>query len=375
MEKQHLTRLTELCGKAVDQGVCSGVTACVCFRQEKRWKQVFAASGRTSGEDSGSPVRPETLFDLASLTKPLCTTLGVLALASEGRLDLNAPVTALSCCRDWPEHWQQICLKDLLHHCSGLPAYREYFRDFLPVQQADNRSRLFRQVLGEKPEYARLSRCVYSDLGFLALGEIVEKVSGLPLAVFFRERLAEPLGLADRIGFRPLDRRTVPLTGASAGIAATENCPWRGRVLQGEVHDEHAWLLGGVAGHAGLFGDVGAVAGFCCLLVDCWQGRQDHPKIRGELLRQALAYRSPAGLWALGFDRPTPQTSSSGDCFSPESVGHLGFTGTSFWIDLAQEKIVILLTNRVHPSRENQQIRQFRPWFHNCVMREMLGCP
>ncbi len=372
MEKQHTERLAQLCGQAVEQRVCSGVAACVCFRQEKRWKQVLAASGRSADGASGIPVRPETLFDLASLTKPLCTTLAVLALAGEGRLDLDEPVTKLSCCRDWPEHWQQICLTDLLHHCSGLPAYREYFRDFQPVQQADNRSRLFRRVLGERPEYTRRSRCVYSDLGFLALGDIVEKVSNLPLDVFFREKLAAPLGLERQIGFRPLDGRTG--LHASAGIAATENCPWRGRTLQGEVHDEHAWLLGGVAGHAGLFGDVGAVAGFCRLLVDCWQGRQDHPNIRGETLRQALAYSSPAGLWALGFDRPTPKTSSSGDCFSPESVGHLGFTGTSFWIDPSKNKIVILLTNRVHPTRKNQQIRQFRPWFHNCVMQDVLGC-
>lgn len=306
-----------------------------------------------------------TFFDLASLTKPLCTALGFVHLAGRKKVDLNQPLSSLACCRDFPVHWQDMTLVDLLSHSSGLPAYREYYRLWNPDPFPEGREELLTLILREKPEYRRQSRCLYSDLGYMVLGYILEEATGRSLEDFFRETVATPCGLGDVIGFWPLS-----LGPGNRIAAATELCPWRRRLLIGEVHDEHAWLMGGLGGHAGLFGTAEAVAVLCMLLVDIWHQRGHHPNLDGNILRQALAYTTRGGLWALGFDRPTPGQSSSGEFFSRASLGHLGYTGTSFWMDMEREKIVVLLSNRIHPSRENKKIRQFRPFFHNHIMRE-----
>lgn len=368
MEKQQDEFLFSLCRQAVLEKVCSGASSFVAFRKKSRWKKLIAACGQTQNGREDQKLDGDTLFDLASLTKPLCTALCVAALVSKRKLDLSTPLASLLRCRDYPVHWQQIRISDLLSHSSGLPAYREYFRQFAPLQRADNQERLFSLIAREALEYECRTSCVYSDLGYMALGRIVERVAEDSLADFFRATIAGPIGLEEGLAFRPVG--AVPAQ-TRENIAATEHCPWRGRLLVGEVHDEHAWLLGGTAGHAGLFGKARAVGELCILLADIWHDRQRHPYMDSEVLRRFLDYTSPAGPWALGFDRPSAAHSSSGDCFSQTTVGHLGFTGTSFWIDLQQDKVVVLLTNRVHPSRENNKIRQFRPWFHNCIMREI----
>jgi CubicO group peptidase (beta-lactamase class C family) len=178
------------------------------------------------------------------------------------------------------------------------------------------------------------------------------------------------LGLAEDLFFLPLDR---PLAVDRTRIAATESCRWRGRTLQGEVHDEHGWLMGGVAGHAGLFGTLHGVLALGEWILDLWQGRTEHSTIPVALLRTALERQLANGTWCLGFDTPTVGSSSSGRYFSPCSVGHLGFSGTSFWIDPKRDVVVVLLTNRVHPSRENTRIRRFRPFFHDQVMACLLA--
>lgn len=365
MQKQRDDFLVSLCRQGLEDGVYGSVGAVVGYRKENTWKKIVAYCGSTRSDTGGRPVEASTFFDLASLTKPLCTALGFVHLAGKKKVDLNQSVSSLVCCRDFPAHWQNISLVDLLSHSSGLPAYREYYRKWDPAPVPDGREALLRLIVREKPEYSRQTRCLYSDLGYMVLGSILEEVAGRSLEDFFRERVADPCGLGDVIGFWPLASGPGKRT-----VAATELCPWRKRLLIGEVHDEHAWLMGGLGGHAGLFGTAEAVAALCMLLVDIWQQRGQHPSLDGHILRQALAYTTKAGLWALGFDRPTPGQSSSGDFFSPASFGHLGYTGTSFWMDMEREKIVVLLTNRVHPSRENKKIQQFRPFFHNQIMRE-----
>ena len=143
--------------------------------------------------------------------------------------------------------------------------------------------------------------------------------------------------------------------------------------MQGEAHDEHCWLMGGVAGHAGLFGTLRGVMGLCAMILDVWNNRGKASFPCGqELLREALTTRHKNGSWCLGFDTPTPGHSSSGQYFSPQSVGHLGFTGTSFWIDPLHDIAIVLLTNRVHPSRINEKIRIFRPYFHDYIMERLF---
>lgn len=374
MQKQRDVFLSALCWEGVETGVYPGAAAVVACYRKKKWKKLVASCGHTQRGGKGVAVNEQTLFDLASLTKPLCTALGFIHLAGHTDLDLTKPLAELACCRTYPAQWQGIRLVDLLSHSSGLPAYREYFKSFAPVQSQENKEGLFGLIEQEPLEYATGSQCAYSDLGYIVLGRILEKLGGSGLDAFFSKKIAGPCGLAADIGFRPIRpiRVVQRENEQEENIAATEECPWRQRLLLGEVHDEHAWLMGGTAGHAGLFGRVEAVAELCMLLVDILQARAAHPNLESHLVRAALNYKTGAGLWALGFDRPTPGQSSSGDYFSACSVGHLGYAGTSFWIDLEREIVVVLLTNRVHPSRENRKIQQFRPYFHNRIMRKMI---
>jgi len=142
----------------------------------------------------------------------------------------------------------------------------------------------------------------------------------------------------------------------------------------GEVSDENCWILEGVAGHAGLFGRIGEVLDLVAMVLEIWQGRLSHPYLPREIVKEFLEAKSrvKSSTWALGFDRPTPGSSSSGRYLSTRSVGHLGFTGTSFWIDPERDLAIVLLTNRVHPSRDNDRIKEFRPYFHDRVI-ELLG--
>ena len=229
---------------------------------------------------------------------------------------------------------------------------------------------ILQKIVKEPLQYSRGTTCLYSDLGFILLGLLLEKSAQIPLDQLYRKNIIEPLNLAEKIFFMPSNSS---VQTEKTKMAATEDCPWRKKIMQGEVHDEHCWLMGGVAGHAGLFGTVGGVLSLCECLLDCWQERASHPAFSNNLLRYALNWKQPGESWRLGFDTPSSGRSSSGRYFSPKSVGHLGFTGTSFWIDPEQNVIVVLLTNRVHPSRENIKIREFRPFFHDFLMEKICG--
>lgn len=371
MQKQRDVFLSALCWQGVETGVYPGAVAALAWNRKRTWKKVVTSCGYTQKGGKGVAVSTDTFFDLASLTKPLCTSLGFVFLEGHTGLDPATPLADISCCRHYPSQWRNIRLADLLSHSSGLPAYREYYKDFGPMQSKGNKEKLFDLIKQEQLDYAPGVQCTYSDLGYMLLGRILEEMSGRSLDTFFKHAIAGPCGLAADIGFRPIRSVEETNTASAEQIAATEECPWRQRLLVGEVHDEHAWLMGGIGGHAGLFGRAGAVAELCMLLVDIWHGRAVHPNLAANLVRNALSYKTEAGLWALGFDRPTLGRSSSGDYFSPSSVGHLGYAGTSFWMDLEREIVVVLLTNRVHPSRENKKIQQFRPYFHNRIMQEL----
>ena len=201
----------------------------------------------------------------------------------------------------------------------------------------------------------------------MLLGELIELVARMPLDRFCQQRIFRPLRLRS-IAFVDLSalrtRRVAPIT---AVIAPTERCPWRKRVLCGEVHDDNAYAMGGVAGHAGLFGSAADVHGLVVRLRACWRGEDDF--LPRELLRE-LWTRDPSvagSTWALGWDTPSPEGSSAGRRVSANAVGHLGFTGTSLWVDLERDAHVILLTNRVHPRRDNERIREVRPRVHDAA--------
>ena len=369
MKKQLDKYLREACAQGLDQGVFSAVAAAVSLRRNGVWQRASSCAGRTRLGKYGVYVGPETLFDLASLTKPFSTTLSVLSLLASNRMNLQDSIERLL-----PGHnctgKGNIKLWHLLNHWSGLPAYQPYFKKWPAIWAKKTRNWLLQQILAEPLAHEPGEECQYSDLGFILLGAIIEQQCDQSLDRWYESNITKPLGLTGKIGFLPLDR---PLSCVREEIAATEDCQWRGRIIQGEVHDEHCWLMGGVAGHAGLFATLEGVTRLCECIVDLWQDRTIHPAIPQSVLRQALEHQHPQSNWALGFDRPTPGASSSGRYFSPRSIGHLGFSGTSFWIDPEQDIIIVLLTNRVHPTRANEKIRQFRPHFHDTLMQGILS--
>ncbi len=305
---------------------------------------------------------PETVFDLASLTKPLTTHLWCLRLASEGRLDLEAPIgrwlrdlhPALAACPLWR----------LLNHTTGLPAHREYYAGLGPrvLQTGRHASALIalrRMLHSIEPEQPCGAGEIYSDLGFLLLEEVCERVDG-PL----RDRWSSLPGHGpDALRFRLLPAEP------DATYAATELCPWRGRLLMGEVHDDNCWTMGGVAGHAGLFGSLGAVHDAGLQWLRAAQGDAAPLDLDPSVVAWSLDRRRahPRGTRVLGWDTPTPGASTSGSHFGRRSIGHLGFTGTSLWIDPDAEIVVTLLTNRVCPTRSNERLRPFRPALHDAA--------
>ena len=303
---------------------------------------------------------PETIFDLASLTKPLATTLALMRLVQHNQIKLDDPLGRILSEFERTEK-AGIELKNLLYHNSGLPDYRPYYKALTAIDPELRRSAL-RKLLVQEPLINPTGNAVcYSDLGFMILAWVIERVSNQRLDHFVADEIYQPLGLNDL--FFISDN----LTKARGSFAATENCPWRNKILEGQVHDENAYVVGGIEGHAGLFGTADNVHRLLAELLSIYQG-DTKSKIFYRALVQQFFKRLPGTDKALGFDTPSPADSSCGRGFSKTSVGHLGFTGTSFWMDLERSVIVILLTNRVHPSRENEGIKKFRPEIHNAVM-------
>lgn len=259
-------------------------------------------------------------------------------------------------------------IQNLLSHSAGFPAHKPYYQELAELPEEKRKEALL-NILAEEPlAYEPGSASIYSDLGFMLLGLIVEEKSGQGLAEFFKEKIAGPLGLAEKIFYVAAESEK-----RERSYAPTEACPFRQRLLCGEVSDENAHALGGVAGHAGLFGCIGGVLEIGEHLLDQWQGREEHQNYRASDLRRVLTRQDiPNSTWALGFDTPSATGSSGGRYLAPTSAGHLGFTGTSLWIDPTRDLVMVLLSNRVHPSRENTRIKQFRPLFHETVM-ESLG--
>jgi len=324
--------------------------------------------GRRSLEPPGGPVGETTCFDLASLTKVLATTPLVLLAIQRGRLGLEDAVAGRL------EGYtgagrEALTLRMLLEHSGGLPAWRPFYRTVAEAEggrwlaTARGRELIRHLAAAETPEAPPGIRTCYSDLGFILLDWILERATGLPADRLFAEWLAGPLGLGE-LFFVDLTRPAAARAGRS--FAATERCPWRGRTLVGEVHDDNCYAAGGVGGQAGLFGTLDGVAALAEVWLSSW--RADGGLLDRRLVREFWTKsKVPGSTRAVGFDTPSPEGSQAGSGFGPRTVGHLGFTGTSLWIDPERELLVVLLTNRVHPSRANQAIRQFRPALHTAV--------
>ncbi|MEW6439454.1 MAG: serine hydrolase [bacterium] len=317
------------------------------------------------------PMQRDTVFDLASLTKPVATALCTQLLWQQGGMDPDDRLERhLGPLNDAAK--RGINIRHLLSHCSGLPAWRPFYQNFPEPGRGIDAEAIIGRVLEEPLEALPGEKEIYSDLGFILLGRALEAVAGSPLDRLFEDRISRPLGLV-QTGYRRLGKAPEQgAPGADGNIAATELCPWRRRILVGEVHDENAYVMGGVSGHAGLFSTC---ADLDRIVREVFRGSRGSSElfhregVRTFLKRQD---RLPGATWALGWDTPSLQHSAAGRYFSRNSFGHNGFTGTSLWMDLDRELAVVLLTNRVHPDRGNLAIRELRPQVHDAVMEELL---
>lgn len=340
------------------------------------------AVGWRSLDPTRTPLHEDTLYDVASLTKPLATTVALMQLVNEQQLHLDDRIS-----RFFPNlsvHGKPLMtFRQLLSHSSGLPAWRPYYQEVLQQEAREGgasflgtrsaREYVYTLLLREECTAPPGQKAVYSDLGFMLLGAAVEEISGLEFDQYCHEKIFRPLGLRDTFFINLEKKRRLDLQLQELRFAPTERCPWRKRVLCAEVHDDNAYAMGGVAGHAGMFSTVADLDRLVNCLMACYHG--GHPFLPSAVIQEFWRIDGSVNesTWALGWDTPSPQHSSAGELFSSHSVGHLGFTGTSVWIDLERQVYVIVLSNRVHPRRENDKIKGFRPALHNAVMRTVLG--
>jgi serine-type D-Ala-D-Ala carboxypeptidase len=371
-------RLFALLEGAVAQGVFPGCVAIVSRADAVVYHEAHGTLGQHPAfVVAGEPVTRETIYDLASLTKVLATTTLVAIAVDEGRLELGQAV---------PTPWSRACpgatLLDLLEHCAGLVAHREYFTEVEPYDAAA----VLEKVCGTPRDAPPRQRALYSDLGFMILGAWLERVFAASLDQLFADRVAYPLGFDDRalprLGFRrllseamlprELERRIAPTEVYDAALHDAAPSYLRVRnsvaVAHGAVHDDNAWVMGGVAGHAGLFGDAWAVHELAAAWLHATLPGLT-PALRDRFWRPSTVEGSTR---RVGFDGASVDGSGAmADVASPAAVGHTGFTGTSLWIDPAAAggaRIFVLLTNRVHPVRSNDAIKGLRQAFHRAAM-------
>jgi len=357
-------RIKELLAEGVRQGVYPGAVLLVAREGEIVF---FRKVGHRSLTPDALPMDRHTIFDLASLTKPLATTLAVMKLIDEGQIHLDQPLASLLSMA-LPRDKRTLTPRLILGHSAGFVDWRPFYLKLVKYRTKE-RKRLVRQWIIEVPlAYSPGRGCLYSDLGFIILERVIEEGAGMPMALFLERNFYEPLSLRNTF----LSREFSSTRFKKDMFAATEACPWRNEVLQGRVHDENAFALGGYSGHAGLFGTAEEVYRVVNMLREHYMGKRDD-FLRPGTVREFFTRQDSvdACTRALGWDTPSAENSSSGRYFLPDSVGHLGFTGTSVWMDLQGDVIAIFLTNRVHPSRSNEKIRIFRPILHDAVMEEL----
>ena len=316
-----------------------------------------ASFGHYTYATDSRAVTSSTVFDLASLTKVIATTTMAMLLYDRGLLRLDQPL------QDWVPEFaasdlrrESITIRMLLAHSSGLLAHERFF------ETLHSRDELLQAVFASPLKADPMTRVEYSDIGFILLGIALERLAGESLDVFCQREIFQPLGMKQTC-FNP------PAAWKEQIPPTLDDHYFRHRIIQGEVNDENAYVLGGVAGHAGLFAPADDVARFAlCML------RGGSPIIRPETVKLFTARQSwPAGTSrALGWDTPSPP-SQAGKYFSPASFGHLGYTGTSLWIDPERDVSITLLTNRTWPDAQSQAIKQVRPTLHDAMMEALLS--
>ncbi len=310
-------------------------------------------AGRHTYEPDSPNVRQDDLYDLASLTKVVVTTS--ICMALEPHLDLDERVDKYVPAFQG-EGKDGVTIRHLLAHCAGLPAHQRFF------ETCWGREAVLSAACRTALAYPPGTRTIYSDLSFLLLGAAVERVGGAPLEELARRYILGPVGMKETM--------YLPRREQLGRIPPTEfQAEQRRGLIHGQVHDGNAWAMGGVAPHAGLFGTAADLGRFLRVILN--GGKREGTRVFSEAAIRRFTSRAglaPGSTRALGWDTVSAAGSSAGRHFSARSFGHTGFTGTSVWVDPERDVGVVLLTNRVHPTRENEGIRKLRPEFHDAVM-------
>jgi CubicO group peptidase (beta-lactamase class C family) len=343
----RFARSAEIVQRGVDERAYPAAVVEVGTKDAPIWRQAF---GTLDYDASSLPTRDDSIFDLASLTKVIATTSLMMRLTQQKQLALGDLIG------DWIPEWrgrdrETVALRSLLTHSSGLTAWLPFYRDHTGRTE-------FQHAICSLPlEYVPDTQSIYSDLGFILLGFIIEDAGGRS----FEEQATDFL---NQMTSGPLLFNPPPSLRLS--IAPTGDDLWRGRRLVGDVHDENCWALGGAAGHAGLFGTARAVGDFARVVLSGLDG-DDTRLGSAATIRTFVTRAAIPGSRALGWDTMLP-TSSCGTKMSASAFGHTGFTGTTLWIDPERKIYVVFLTNRVNPSRENTAIHQIRPMLHDAIV-------
>jgi CubicO group peptidase (beta-lactamase class C family) len=355
----------KLCNGAADDGTVPGLVLLVSTGGNVVFHEAFGARQLVP---RNLPVFRDTLFDVASITKAVVTSVIAMREVGAGRVALELPVVDLL-----PEFEGAdragVTVRQLLSHSSGLPAHRPFWRQ--AAAAASERRAISLLAAREPLEYAPGARAVYSDLGFITLGWLLERGTGERLDVLAERQIAAPLGLEATTFMSLSEPEQRARVLGERSIAATQLCPERHRVLIGEVDDLNALAMGGIAGHAGLFSTAEELSRIAAALCRAWRGDDAGG---GALVERDVVrtFWSPSGVpgstWRLGWDGPAETGSQAGTRFSRAGVGHLGFTGCSLWIDPARETWIVLLANRVHPTvPKDGRFKHFRPMLHDAI--------
>ncbi|MCU7496433.1 MAG: serine hydrolase [Ignavibacteria bacterium] len=345
------SKVDEVMNSGLSDSVFPGAVAYVGYKGKVIYKKAF---GHYTYGPGVQPMETDAMFDLASVSKVIGTTTAAMLLYDEGKLILDKKVSDYL--PDFANHGKEnITIRNLLLHNAGFPADKPFYKMY------KNHDQVAQDIMNTSLEYPTGTKFLYSDLSMITLQLVIEKIAGMPLDRFLKKRVFEPLGMSHTMYNPPksLWNKCVP--------TEVDNY-WRMDTVRGTVHDENAAAMGGVAGHAGLFSTAGDLSTFMQMMLN--KGRYDGKQLikpsTVELFTSKVSEQSSRGL---GWDTKAPTGSSAGSLFSTESFGHTGFTGTSVWADKTRNLFVVLLTNRVFPTRKNNKIIKFRPLFHDAVIR------
>jgi CubicO group peptidase (beta-lactamase class C family) len=360
-----------MCSAAVGDGVAPGLVVLVGVSGQTVYQEAF---GARQVSPRRLPALEDTVYDVASLTKAVATSVLAMQEVGAGRLALDSRAAELVPELGGPQR-DAITVRQLLSHCSGLPAHRPFWKQ--AAEAPAERLAVERLAAREPLEVPPGTRAIYSDLGFIVLGWLLERLTGARLDALFRDRIGAPLGLGATTFVSLADPDARARLLADHTVAPTQISTDRHGLVLGEVDDANALAMGGIAGHAGLFSTASELGAIAAALVAAWRGMasakgsaKDGGLVVPDVIRE---FWSPSGVpgstWRLGWDGPAASGSQAGERLSRAAVGHLAFTGCSLWIDPARETWIVLLSNRVHPSiPTDDRFRRFRPALHDAAL-------